>query len=351
VSPAHPLDTALRELAAHGPDLTNGFTSHAPMVAEALVALGRADAVLPWLEQQRPLLTPRPAAAAPIAPAAWRDALGREERTADWMQLFRGELEAAPWRDVAARWTARLAPGFCGAANHGLLRVAHAVRALSQRESAERRAELGDALGLWAASYQTLPTPERRGEGRLAPLEALAAVPLQPAAERVYRGSIVSALAGLSGFAAFAPVIDWIDVSEAPDAAISALTGAFARGFLANARDPLTHIVFVHAVTGAAALRSLVPLLDAAPARALIRYGWQAGAALQAALGSAPPVRGPLAPPARGREALVDAAVASGDDHGIKLTEACLREYAVRPDPVYLCAADHALTALAGGRR
>jgi hypothetical protein len=33
-------DAALDELAAYGPDLSNGLTSHAPMVVEALAALG-----------------------------------------------------------------------------------------------------------------------------------------------------------------------------------------------------------------------------------------------------------------------------------------------------------------------
>ena len=36
---------------------------------------------------------------------------------------------------------------------------------------------------------------------------------------------------------------------------------------------------------------------------------------------------------------LVDRAVASGDEHTIKDTEACLREHALAPDPGYLAAA------------
>ena len=77
----------LELLAACGGDLVNGFTRHAPLVVEALVSLDRPDAVLPWLESYRPQLRPRPAAHEPIAPAAWRAALGREDRTADWMAL------------------------------------------------------------------------------------------------------------------------------------------------------------------------------------------------------------------------------------------------------------------------
>ena len=38
-------------------------------------------------------------------------------------------------------------------------------------------------------------------------------------------------------------------------------------------------------------------------------------------------------------EDLVDRAVRSGNEHAIKLTEACLREHALEPNPIYLAAA------------
>jgi hypothetical protein len=345
------LDAALDDLAGYGPDLVNGFTSHAPMVVEALVALGREEAVLPWLERYRPSLTPRPRPAAPIDAEAWRAALGREDRTADWMAFMQGELAAAAWHEVLARWMARLAPAYCASALHGALRVAHAARALARGETPQRVRELGDALGAWAANHQTLPVPAERKDGKLAPGDAIEAVPLQPAGERRFRGSIVSALDGLAGFAAFAPVIDWIDVTPPPERVVSELTRAFARVFLANARDPLGAITFAHGVTGAAALRSLLPFVDAATARALLRYAWQAGAALQASLGREKPVAGAPARPTPSRDALVAAAVAHGDDHAIKLTEACLREHAIDPDPIYPSAAALALAALPQPRR
>jgi hypothetical protein len=45
------MDEALERLADRGPDLRNGMTSHAPMAAEALCALGRSDAVPGWVER------------------------------------------------------------------------------------------------------------------------------------------------------------------------------------------------------------------------------------------------------------------------------------------------------------
>ena len=343
-SPAYaPLDAALELLAPHGPELTNGFTSHAPMVAEALCALGRPEAVLPWLERARPSFTPRAAPRAPLEPARWRSALGRSELGADWTALLRAELAATSWRSRLRRWLVRLAPGFCTDALHGPIRVAHAVRALAVEETLPRRRELADALGAWAAGYQTLPVPALRVAGDASPEEAIGRVPIQPVGERGFRGSIVSALDGLTSFFAFAPVIDAIALAEPLARTISSLTHAFARAYLANARDPLLAIVFVHGITSTAALRVLVPHLAAEEARELVRFAWQAGAALQASFGHAPWTEPVLEAPRAGREELVELAVASGDDHAIKCTEACLGEHARSGSPVYLAAARHAI--------
>jgi hypothetical protein len=337
------LDTALDFLAPFGPELASGFTSHAPMVAEALSALGRPEAVLPWLERARRDFLPRPARRAPLAPAAWRQALGQAERTADWEALLADELAEVPWRDVARRWLVRLAPAACADALHGVIRLGHAVRALEVEETAPRRRELAAALGAWAAAYQTLPTPTRRRPGALGPSAALARVPLQPPAERRFAGSIVSALAGLEGFRPFAGVIDWLDPGADPAAGLSGLTRAFARLYLANARDSFHSVVFVHGITSAAALRSLVPLLAVDEARELVLRVWQAGAALHASLGHSPPLAGEVEPPREDPETLIDLALTSGDDHAVKCTEACLREHALSPSPLHLAAARRAI--------
>jgi hypothetical protein len=341
------MEDALDLLSAYGPDLANGFTSHAPMVAEALGALGRPDAVLPWLEARRHELLPRPTGREPIAAAEWRVALGRYERVADWADFFARELDDAPWRDVLARWTARLMPGLCAAAAHGVIRVGHAARSLADAETPRRRRELGDALAMWAASYQTLPAAPVVGPA-LPAAQALERVPVVPATQRVYAGTIVSSLDALGRYAPFADVIGLLAVDDDPAATLSDLSEAFARAFLGNAQDVLSAIVFVHAVTDLAAFRSLLPGLPADVARAGTRYAWQTSAALYAAFATAPPVAGDVEPPRESPQTLVDMAVRNGDDHVIKLTEACLREHALRPSPAYLAAIRRALALLGG---
>jgi hypothetical protein len=339
-------DAALEALAPYGPDLANGMTSHAPMVVETLAALGRADAALPWIEKNRSNLLPRPAAVEPIARDAWPAALARYDRFGDWSAFFERELAESPWRDAVARWTERFAPAFCAAATHGVLRVGHAVRSLEQAETPLRVRELGDAFASWAYAYQTLPSGVGARDA-LAARDAIGAVPVVPEAERQFRGTIVSAVAGLDAFAPFAPVIDLLDVRPEPARLLSDLTETFARVYLGNARDWLSTVVFVHGVTSVASLRSLLPYLAPDAARAATRYAWQSSAALYAAFAAAPPRAGEIEPPAAGADAIVDRAVASGDDHAIKFAEACLREHAIAPSNAYLAAADDAVGRLA----
>src|SRR5438477_357175 len=62
-----PLDEALDRLSGCGPELANGNFNHAPMVAEALCALGRPDAVMPWIERYQPRMLPPPEAIGRVA--------------------------------------------------------------------------------------------------------------------------------------------------------------------------------------------------------------------------------------------------------------------------------------------
>ena len=84
------LDDALEMLADTSPEFDpfrTGFclTNHAPMVAEALCAMGRADAVIDWIERYRPHLDETPAPVIAIARDDWRDALGDFDRIGDWI--------------------------------------------------------------------------------------------------------------------------------------------------------------------------------------------------------------------------------------------------------------------------
>lgn len=332
------LDEALGLLAGLGADLTNGMTSHVPMVAEALSAMGRGGAAVAWVGAHRKTVVPRVAASKPIEEEAWRKALGQRWRFADWSAFFAAEIARDGWRAVCERWVGRLAPGFPAAATHGVIRTAHAARALAQSETPLRVQEFADGLALWASTYVELPAT-RTASARLSPVEALGRVPLVPEAKRQNGGAITVALGQLVHAPGFDGVLDLIDGERAPkDTALEAAE-AFARVAVANVHSPLTAIVFTHGVTGIGAALNLLPHINAATAQTLVAYAWQSGAALMSAYATAP-FDGAVAVPKPATVDRVARAVAHGDDHVIKLTEACHSMSELHPSPAFLAAAD-----------
>jgi hypothetical protein len=339
------MDRALRFLNDYGPALSNGFANHAPMVTEALSAMGRPDAVMPWLEQNWPLrayLMPRISPKTGIAD--WKAALGNGDAAA-WSAFLAPEIRDSHWQDFVARWTARLAPAIGCMAAHGAIRAGHAVRSLAENRTPERLNELVRAFGYWAAGYMTLPAADYAGTPMTA-REAILRVPFSPGGARSERGSFAAGLHSLHDFPAFAPVIGMLDVDGDPAKTLSALSETFVRVYLANAQDSYTVIAFIHGVTAVAALRSLASCLDAGALRAALRYGWQTAAALYSVYGTAKPDWSAVKAPEETPYRLIAMAVETADDHAIKFTEAALREYALNPNPVYLAAARHAIGVL-----
>ena len=335
------MDEALEFLAPYGPALANGFTNHAPMVCEALARLGRAEAVMPWLASETANFLPRPHAAHAITD--WQAGLGNGDFAA-WSEFFVQVMERTPWAAVLAQWAPRLMPGHAAAAAHGVIRAGHAARSLAQESTSRRRRELAEALGYWASCFR--PMPDGGDTGGLRARDAIARVPRLSTAPRP--GAISARLSELERFAAFGPVIGLIDVSGDPDAVLSELIETFVRVYLANARDGLTTIVFIHGVTGAAALRAVLPHLAGADKRDALRRAWQTGAALWSAYGREPASFAAAAPPAESAEDLIAAAVKCGDDHAIKFTDVCVAEYSRTSSPALLAAARHAIGMLGG---
>jgi len=150
------------------------------------------------------------------------------------------------------------------------------------------------------------------------------------------RGAIVQQVKGLDEHAEFAKAVDLVDTAGDLSWFLSELTETCAGIYLAN---PKGLVAFVHTVTAPSALRLLAPYLTDADARLAARYAWQACAAIYAWYSTTPPAPADLTPPAADPDALIDRAVAARGAHTIKFTEACLREYALHPKPVYLLAA------------
>jgi Questin oxidase-like len=334
------LDDALDTIAPYGIELKNGNSNHAPMVAEALCAMGRPEEVPPWLERYRARMSLRPTTGDRITREDWRGALGRREHFADWAMLFTEELDAAPWRAVLDLWVGRLAPGFSAAATHGPIRVGHAARALGESETPARRRELAEALAGWAATYRELSAPSGADKGLMPPRRAIAEVPVVPPDKR-RSGNIVAALAALDDFPRFAPTIGLIDTTGDIDSLVAGLADTFARVFLANVHNIPTAIAFIHGVTSVAALGNMGPHLEATTMRNAARYSWQAGCALYACYGDVQAIAEQTRACEDDGNTLAERAIQNGDEHVIKFTEACLARNAIEPSPVYAAAVAH----------
>lgn len=344
------LDEALAIVGPAGCEWGGGLSNHGPMAAEALCAMGRADAVVSWARKYSDKLEPRPAARSRIEAEAWHNALGDGDRFPDWSAFFTDQLKERPWTAVLDDWIGRLAPGIAAAATHGAIRVGHAVRSLEHGETHQRLSELADGLAYLAARYQVLPGSPRPAAPAMASA-ALARVALAPRELRKRNfGLITTGLDALAEFPDFEPAVNLAAPGDDPSAFISDLTETFAHIYLSSARNFFTTIVFIHSMTGPAALRLIAPQLGRETADLALRYIWQTCAAMYSMFGTPPSPNQPLKNGDRAIDDLFDAAIVCGDEHAIKFSEACVREHALNAKPVYLAAASHAVSFLSGAQ-
>src|SRR5262245_53810219 len=140
-------DEALERLRGTGSEVAGGPSpNHGPMAAEALVALGCHDVVVPWADRYRRQLDAIPPPHAPVTAENWAHAPGTIDRFGDWVASFRAHLDEAHRQAMFQQWIGRLLPATPSAGAHGLIRTAHALRALADAETSLRVEELGVAL-------------------------------------------------------------------------------------------------------------------------------------------------------------------------------------------------------------
>lgn len=243
--------------AAANPELPNGFAEHTPMGAEAMLSLGLdPGAVAAWAARHEPV------ALAPDAPlAVRRDAL-------------RAEMDRS-WQDVLTREVSALAPHVGAHLFHGVIRTAHAVRALGTGVTDAGLDELAVALAAW---------------------DLWAGAPARTGGAAAAGGGVVEVL----------------------DAA--------RRGAGACATSPT--IVHIHAVTAPMAFMLLVPHVDGATvAAAALAFGRTHARYPEPSAST----RG-VPPSAADLSQLLD----HWDAHPAKLTEAALRGFAYTGDGVFL---------------
>jgi hypothetical protein len=263
--------------------------------------------------------------------------------------LFERELSERPWREVLVEWWPRLMPGVAAGLTHGLIRTTHAVRSISELGHAPtplQLRELASGLSYWASKYRDQPGPAALfGNERLP--ELFAAIPRLPADAALSlrdKGMFVY-IAKIEGWpAAVSRLAAPMDIQSA----LSDMTLSFAQANLVhNDQFP---IPFLHAVTAPAAVRIMLPHLPEVLHLPSFIAIWQVSAALlttfapehrPAELSAAAPDN---AQATLSTTELAQLAVEHGDEHAMKIAEACMREYAIRPDGRYLLLAESMLS-------
>jgi Questin oxidase-like len=319
----HLLDETLERLHRTGPEFEGWLANHGPMAADALLRLGRADAVAPWVTAYERRLEEPPAGRWPIDPAQWREPLGDPTRLGDWCALLLREVHGQPWTQVLERWWPRLLPGALASASHGLIRTGHAVRSLREEVTGPRLDELGLALAYWAGRWQPVPDggalPGHSTSQVLEPARVLAALDRLPRVPD--EGGIrtrTAALPDQAGWpgarAAVAAPADPADVPAALDDVVDAAVTRYrdwAHG---------SPVMLVHAATAPRAAALVLPSLPVGLWRQTFDVAWGVTAAIGAAYRpSGPAVRSD--PGWDTVEEALDACVRTGDEHAIKFAE------------------------------
>ncbi|NNE98438.1 MAG: DUF4243 domain-containing protein [Pyrinomonadaceae bacterium] len=325
----------------------NPVGNHGPMAAEALVALGRSDRLEAFVPSfLNSFSREMPPARIAINGSNWKEAIGQRRRITDWKIFFEKEIDKNGWRQLVDKWSLILAPGLRGAATHGVIRTGHAVRSIQRNESQVRKLELAQALGYWAAHYQTLPESKTEPSEKFEIAEAIEKIPVVPIDRVSKSGSVNRRMNALEGFEKFGKVTGYLELSGDPETKISELTAEFSKAYL-NKVDNSNVVALVHMITSLASIRTLVPIVSKKSANRLLFYGWQAAAGIYSVSG---PIKGKDLYRSRtiklSNDQLIEKAVNSNEVHAIKFTEACLREDKIRPSVFYRLAAEDAVTRL-----
>jgi hypothetical protein len=261
------------------------FVSHAPMACEALAALGFESLIDDWARRFEASMVeaPRPVTPDWAGRFNWEERLGEPRLRPEWIGFFERAIAAEGWPEVVGVWVPRLMPGLVGALFHGVIRTAHAVRAIDHADTPSRRAELARALGNWATWFG--PGQPVDGDGRV------------------------------------------------DDAALAA-TWAAALGARHYVTAPT--IFNLHGVTGAMAVQLLAGHLSPADgARAVAQLEAEHRSLYR---GTATMTDGDNAP--QWADGVASAASASYDPHQIKLVEACRRGFEITGDHAFTVAAE-----------
>lgn len=324
------LRTQLLQAARWDAEYGASLSNHLPMALTALARLGASDERLVEFSKR---YTKKLHAAPPTAPwpagEAWRALLGQPRAWPAYRTLWRQWIDNESAAEVLAQALPTLMQGAGAAAFHGLIRVAYAL-------AANHADELADALAYWSCRWFACGAAD--GEGSNADTAAVLKA-LDFAAELHDEPLIAKQMAQAAADPRFAPAL----LRWRVDAHITLPRLAMLAAERYAARAEFT---VLHLVTSAHALRVLLPWLDAGDRLPALRHYAGAAAAAWATLPrehKGAPLQVSVLPWTE----IAARAVASDDDHVIKLVDSCRELESSQGGAVWSRAASRAVAEIA----
>jgi hypothetical protein len=322
------LEQLLIEARAFSAEFHPFMANHLPMMLVALNRLGAGDARLAdWFAIYRDVsrLVPVPAALRPIERTRWTEALGDRSREGDYRAFFGQEVSRLGIPQACATYLPTLVPGISASALHACMRLAYGVMR-------NDKAEVGAALGYWAATYLPLcpatgapPTTDDPAEvlARMKPVQAFRNV-------EVEIDLLWHFMRSMAEKPEFSGVVDQLSIGPETHDRIAAASLAL----YAATMD----FCALHALTGTHWLRLLKPVLP--DSDIALRYFWQAIAALYPKIGfpdlpSAETLDQWRDIPTPDWPEIMAAAVLCDDEHDISLTFSAHEEWKLYGNPLY----------------
>lgn len=319
------------------PEYRDQLTNHLPMALHALQSLGASAERMrsfyaTYVQRFHGLNLPATAIVSAAQLANWRALRGLADAYPELLACFNGLMAQDGMDTTLRRALPELLPGVAAAAFHGLIRTAHAVEA-------GHTGELAAALACWAWRWQPLPAPPMTYP--LLGLDTWASRLAREASGWQSDGSLISArMLEASQSSIYEGLAGSLVPALSLEARIAELAGLAAERYVAN-----PNFTVLHMITGLRAFRLLLPWLEHTQRedglQAVLAHNFTA-AYLAAGLvpSNEPPVVSALS-----WAQVVTAAIASDDEHVIKLVHACqgeAAEYGIGP---YLRAATLVVTA------
>lgn len=318
------------------PEFAGGMSLHLPMALTALQKMGADDARLTtFYAQHSGKLAPSAPSEQIIEHQQWREWLGQTQLYASYRDFFLKQIRQYGYSTCLRRFLPELLPGIASAAFHALIRLAYAldIPEAEKKEDGEIciQLELAAALASMASQFQALAHPQAANSA-----PALAANQIQHLLEQLLApqfqtwscaSDLISArIATVAALPAFAPVSTWLATDE--------LTLQYLSSCAAYIYLQESNFTVLHMMTASHAMRLVLPYFP--DQTSALNGFWQAYAAAFIASG----VRHlPQAEPTIGQlpdwQQIFNQAIASENEHVIKLVYSCCEEYQAYRLPVY----------------